>query len=117
MTSAVATAVDYGLYLLLVDRVFEPVVANTISFSIAVVINFVLQKAVVFSVKRSAKRIFLLAILVSVGGLILSNGIILALSSQPFFAERQYLTKLITTGVVFFYNFYLKRYAFEKRFF
>jgi len=26
------------------------------------------------------------------------------------------VTKLLTTGIIFFYNFYLKRFAFERRF-
>jgi len=30
--------------------------------------------------------------------------------------EYQALTKLIATGIVFFYNFYLKRYVFERKF-
>ena len=46
----------------------------------------------------------------------LSTGIIYGLSQIEFFNERQYITKLCATGFVFFYNFYLKRYVFEKKF-
>jgi putative flippase GtrA len=116
MTSVVATAVDYTLYLILVDRVFEPVVANVVSFSTAVLVNFTLQKRFVFALRRKTWVVFVLAILVSIGGLILSTGIIAGLNQSAFFRGRQYLTKLVATGIVFFYNFYLKRFAFEKTF-
>ena len=48
----VATAVDYGLYLFLVNRVLAPVPANVVSYSIAVVVNFMLQRRFVFELKR-----------------------------------------------------------------
>ncbi|MCB0703891.1 MAG: GtrA family protein [Saprospiraceae bacterium] len=116
MTSAVATAVDYGLFMLLVDRFFQPAIANVISFSSAVLLNFYLQKRFVFVLRRESRAAFWLAILVSLGGLLLSTGIITGLNTGTFFRERQYLTKFVATGIVFFYNFYLKRFAFEKRF-
>lgn len=116
-SSAVATLLDYGLYLWLVNRIFPPVTANVISYSCAVGVNFLLQKRFVFTLKGPAWRAFALSMLVSVGGLLLSTAIVYGLSKWPFFAERQYLTKLATTGIVFFYNFYLKRYVFEQRFF
>ncbi|MBR9922941.1 MAG: GtrA family protein [Bacteroidetes bacterium] len=116
MTSAVATAFDYCLYLILVDRFFPPVTANIISFSSAVLLNFYLQKRFVFQLRRKQGAAFGLAILVSMGGLLLSTGIIAGLNTWDFFRDKQYLTKFVATGIVFFYNFYLKRFAFEKRF-
>ncbi|MDX1665932.1 MAG: GtrA family protein [Saprospiraceae bacterium] len=116
MTGAVATAVDYLLYLLLVSYFFSPVVSNLISFSIAVVLNFLMQKRFVFLLQRSFSSALLGSLLVSAGGLTLSTAIIYALSQSTFFDQRQYITKLCATGVVFFYNFYLKRFVFEKRF-
>jgi len=117
MTSAVATTVDYSLYLLLIWSDFRPVVANIISYSIAIIVNFLLQKRFIFTPQRKISTVFILAISVSMGGLLLSTGLIYLLNLQPFFAENQAITKLCVTGIVFFYNFYLKRYAFEKRFF
>lgn len=112
----VATSVDYTIYMVLVNRVFSPVVSNVISYSISAVVNFLLQKRFVFTLQRKASTAFVLSLMVSLGGLLLSTTIIYYLSQIEFFAARQYLTKLITTGIVFFYNFYLKRYVFEKRF-
>jgi len=117
MTSGVATLVDYGLYMLLIWSDLRPVVANVISYSVGMIINFLLQKRFIFTLQRKVSTVFLIAISVSIGGLLLSTGLIYALNLYPFFAEYQAVTKLLVTGVVFFYNFYLKRYAFEKRFF
>jgi putative flippase GtrA len=111
-----ATALDYVLYLVLVGRFFPPVAANVTSYSIAVIVNFLLQKKFVFTLRRKAPQAFAGAMLVSVGGLLLSTGIVYALSQFAFFYQRQYLTKLAATGIVFFYNFFLKRFVFEGRF-
>ncbi len=117
LSGLAATSVDYGLYLLLVDRFFPPVLSNVISYSCAVVANFLLQKRFVFRLQGPARQAFLEAMAVSAGGLALSTAIVYGLSQSPFFDQRQYLTKLVATGVTFFYNFYFKRYVFERRFF
>lgn len=113
----VATAVDYGLYLFLVNRVLAPVPANVVSYSIAVVVNFMLQRRFVFELKRPGYLVFLLSLAVSAGGLAISSAIIHLLSEIAFFNARQYITKLIATGIVFFYNFFSKRFVFEKKVF
>lgn len=116
MTSAVATTLDYVVYLLLVNRVFTPAVSNIISYSCGMVLNFMLQKRFVFDLQRSVSKAFGLSMLVSLGGMGLSTLIVSSLSRVEFFDTRQYITKIIATGIVFFYNFYLKRYVFEKKF-
>lgn len=115
LSGALATAVDYVGYLLLVDRVLPPVSANVVSYSCAVGINFLMQRYFVFRLQRSAPLAFGMALLVSLGGLLLSTGIIYGLNHLDFFRDHQFITKLIATGVVFFYNFFGKRYVFEKR--
>jgi len=116
MTSSVATLLDYSLYLLLVYTVLKPVPSNIISASCGMIANFFLQKRFVFVMQRKFHAAFLLAILVSLGGIALGTAIIWGLNHFAFFQTHQYLTKLCATGLVFFYNFYLKRFAFEKRF-
>lgn len=116
MTSAVATTLDYVVYLSLVNRVFSPALSNVISYSCGMVLNFILQKRFVFDLQRSVSKAFMLSMLVSLGGMGLSTLIVSSLSKIDFFDTRQYITKIIATGMVFFYNFYLKRYVFEKRF-
>lgn len=116
MTSSVATLIDYSLYLLLVYTVLTPVPSNIISSSCGMVVNFFLQKRFVFDLQRKVYTAFFLAIAVSIGGIALGTTIIWALNHWPFFQVHQYVTKLCATGLVFFYNFYLKRFVFEKRF-
>jgi len=113
----VATGLDYALYMVLVTHFLEPVPANLISYTIAVVANFLMQKRFVFNLQGSASRAFLWSVAASAIGLLISTGIIYWLNLYPFFAERQYLTKILATGLIFFYNFYTKRFIFERRLF
>ena len=112
----VATTTDFVLYLSLVHNLTSPIPSNVISYSIAMVINFLLQKKFVFSLQGSVFRTFLMSIMISMGGLLISTAIVYGLTQFQFYWERQYLTKLIAIMVVFFYNFYLKRLVFEKCF-
>jgi putative flippase GtrA len=116
LSGLVATSVDYGLYLALVDRFFTPVVSNIISYSFAVIINFLMQKRFVFTLKGSVARAFTGSVIVSLAGLLLSTLLVFMLTKVQFLDQRQYLLKLIATGLIFFYNFYMKRFVFERRF-
>ncbi len=116
MTGAIATAVDYSIYIALVNRVFSPVVSNLVSYPCGVLVNFMLHRRFVFKMQGKPARTFALSVLVSVGGLGLSTLLIHGLSQVAFFAAHQPVTKLAAAGVVFFYNFYLKRFVFEGRF-
>ena len=115
--SVIATIVDYGLYGILSWQGFSPVAAHIPSFSAGMVTNFMLQKKYVFDLQRKTHVAFGLAVLVSLGGLLLSTLIIGWLIRFPFFANYHVIAKFVSTAMVFFYNFYLKRYIFEKRFF
>ena len=115
MSSSVATLVDYVLYQVLVRYLFSPVVSNLISATVGMVINFFLQKKYIFELKRSVNIAFIISLLVSVGGIGISTIIIHFLNNSEMLSGNQYIIKAIATGTVFFYNFYLKRFAFEKR--
>ena len=116
LSGLTATTADYVLYLLLVDNLLTPVISNFISCSVGMVINFWLQKKFVFSLRGSAFTTFVMSVMISLGGLLLSTAIVYGLIQSSFYMQRQYLTKLIATIVVFFYNFYLKRLVFEREF-
>ena len=115
MSSSVATLVDYVLYQVLVRYLFSPVVSNLISATVGMVINFFLQKKYIFELKRSVNIAFIISLFVSVGGIGISTIIIHFLNNSEMLSGNQYIIKAIATGTVFFYNFYLKRFAFEKR--
>jgi putative flippase GtrA len=115
MTSSVATVVDYTVYLVAVSYFFTPVLSNLLSYSIGIVINFLLQKRFIFLLKGNVLKTFSLSLSFSLIGLVLSTLLIFILTQFSFFLGNQYITKLMVTGIVFFYNFYTKRYAFERK--
>lgn len=117
--SATATAVDYGLYYILFHFFGLPkILSNFISYPIGVVFNFFLQKTFIFSMKRKLKTTFGLAMMVSAGGWALNSTIFYFLMKIEFFqtGNWHWAAKIIVNGIIFFYNFYGKRYVFEKKF-
>ena len=116
LTSGIATIVDFLLFLVFVAMTWVPVIANVASVAIGMCINFALQYFFVFDLERKLSKTFMLAVLVSIGGMALSTSIIYGLNHIDFFEARQYLSKAAATGLVFFYSFFFKRLAFEKRF-
>lgn len=117
-SAGIATAVDYAIFFGLKNALhFSATLAQPFAYAAGVLVNFVLQKRFVFELKRSVWSAFGLALLVSLGGLLLSTGIIYVLDTHfPFFQQNALLAKLLTSGIVFFYNFYLKRLVFEGKF-
>lgn len=116
MTGLVATTVDYIIYLILFKNFFNDLTSHAISYSCGMVINFLMHKRYVFTLQGKVSRAFVLSLAVSLGGMAIGGGILRGLNQFDFFYERQYITKLCATGFVFFYNFYLKRYVFERKF-
>jgi putative flippase GtrA len=120
LASAAATSVDYLLYLLLVFAVLsegEKTVANFIAYPVGVLVNFLLQKRYIFSMKRPLGNTFAGAMLVSAGGWAINTALFFVLMKIPFFNVHHLFAKILVNAGVFFYNFYGKRYVFEKRFF
>lgn len=116
LSSSIATIVDYVLYQILVKYFFIPEYSNLLSASAGMIINFFLQKRFIFDLNRKATTAFAISALVSIGGIIISTIIIHLLTTHEIFNTNQYIIKAVATGIVFFYNFYLKRFAFEKKF-
>ncbi len=115
-SSLVATIADYLIYLSLVNRVFIPEISQVISAGTGMLINFGLQKRYIFQLNRKLKTAFLISVLTSIIGLVIGVGLISLLNRHTWLHEHQIVTKLVVTGIIFFYNFYLKRFAFEKKF-
>lgn len=113
LTSSFATLVDYVIYVTLIYVEFTPVVANAISYSNGIVVNFFLQRTFIFQSKRNAYFTFFLSVTFSLIGLGISSLIIYTLLQIPTLNDYPVVVKMISTGVVFFYNFYTKRFAFQ----
>ncbi|MEM9835631.1 MAG: GtrA family protein [Bacteroidota bacterium] len=115
MTGAVATAVNFGVYLLLVDRVLPYLPATMIAYASGVLLNFVLHRYFVFDLNRSVSGALGLTLATSGIGLLLDAFIVFVLHRTNVLGDSEPLIKITTMGILFFYNFYSKRYAFEGR--
>ncbi|SEP58335.1 GtrA family protein [Neolewinella agarilytica] len=115
MTGLVATGINYGVYLLLVDRFLPPGPATVIAYSSSVLLNFVLQRYFVFELNRSVRSAFALSMVVSAFGLLIDWAIVVGLHTFPLLGNEEWIIKLAATGIVFFYNFYAKRRVFEGK--
>jgi putative flippase GtrA len=116
-SSGVATLVDMGLFALLAKVTLIPVeIINIITSLVGMIVNFILQKKYIFQLNRTVRTAFILSLIVSLGGILISTSIIYGLKTILLFHTYPILAKIIATGVVFFYNFYLKRFSFEKKF-
>lgn len=116
----VATLIDWLIYGFLADVYCSKVKANLFSRSTGMLVNFFMQKKLVFHMKRDAWLTFALTIAVSLFGLLLGTLIMKAIGDWQIwktYPQLKMAPKLIETGILFFYNFYLKRYVFEKKFF
>lgn len=115
--------VDFGTLTFLVEVMgFVPVVANTISFSAAVVSNFTLNRYWTYPDSRSKRRrIQVLQFgVVSIVGLAINNGILLLLEppfevllravGAPSTIGGYIPAKMVGTILVLFWNFFINRY-------
>jgi len=114
-SSTIATIVDYCLYQVLIYYSFMPAKANLISAGTGLIINFILQKKYIFDLNRKLSTAFVISLISSLIGLAISTLFIHNLSKIDFFDKYQIITKALATGLIFFYNFYTKRFAFEKK--
>ena len=114
--SLLATGIDYTVFLVLVNFNIQAVTAHYISASIGMLVNFIVQNKYVFLRERALLNVFVLSMAVSIIGIVLGGFLMGWIQKFTFWNSHLYLAKLLVTGSVFFYNFYLKRYAFEKRF-
>lgn len=131
VTGAMASVVNFAVFNLLFYWVFslhhvdpalaafkrKSVISDMIAYASGVLFNYTLHKRFIFEQRRSASVTFALYILVSVIGLAMSAGLTWLFVKMPFFAQHPPIMKITTMGLVFIYNFFSKRFAFEKRIF
>lgn len=117
ITSSIATAIDYGIYIFLTALMLSSeTVAHAISYSIGMIVNFLLQKRFIFLLQRKLYQAFALSVVFSLIGWLISQGLFnLLILYTGFFKDHDILAKIIVTFVIFFYNFYTKRFSFEKK--
>jgi putative flippase GtrA len=110
----VATGVDFLLYTGLI-HVLTPTVSNVISAGAGLLINFTLQHRFVFNPGNPIFKSFVLSLVFSLGGLCFGTFLIFLLTSHTILSQAPVMAKLITTGIIFFYNYFTRKIAFGHR--
>lgn len=110
-SSSIGTGVDFTIYTVLSTFLFPPV-ANLISAGAGMVTNYVIQRRFVFEASRSIPVSFILSVLFSLGGIGLGTLFIYILIHIPVMRQQPVLAKIISTAIIFFYNYETKKIAF-----
>jgi putative flippase GtrA len=114
-TSAIATTVDYALFFIFTYAGLLLHLAHFFAYAIASTLNFLLQKKYIFELNRKVHHAFLISVSFSIISLLLSTGLIYLLGKVSLWQGYPIIPKLITTGIIFFFNFYTKKFAFEGK--
>ena len=117
ITSSIATALDYGIYITLTMLAqFSETASHAISYSIGMIVNFLLQKKFIFENNRKIGHSFVLSVIFSLIGWLLSQALFnLLINYIAFFRDYDLLAKVVVTITIFLYNFYSKRFSFERK--
>ncbi len=114
-SSSIGTALDYLIFIVLFNFIgTSSIYSHAISYSLGAITNFFLHKKFVFTLKRKVLRAFFLSISFSIFGLFLSSLILWVLLTLTHLNEWTLLAKIITSSLIFLFNYYSKQYSFEK---
>ena len=115
IVGVIATAIDVGVLALLKEVAhMEVLVASALSFTVAVVVNYILSMLWVFKSKGESKaKEFVIFVLLSVGGLLITQ---LVMWLRTELAEIYYLAVKIF-AIIFesTYNFITRKIFLEKK--
>lgn len=112
--SVIATLVDICLFRFVFFGKFELFYAELAAAFCGMLVNFFLQKKYVFKLERNALVAFLLSLGTSLVVMTLGATLMTKLVNIPLFAQYIMLPKLIVVGLKFVFNFFTKKWVFEK---
>ncbi len=121
--------IDYGIYsMLIILPAVHHLAANIVSFTVSLVANYLLSMRFVFARRENLDRRaeFFLFALLSVIGLLISEGIIYlcvdvfyertaALSERISLRQAKQAAKIVSSAVVMVYNFISRKLFLEKK--
>ena len=114
IVGVVATVIDFGVMNLLHYGLhLNILIANTSGFVVSLVFNYLASMKYVFAHKEgmSRRREFIIFAVLSVIGLALNDGIVLALNAQLGFEAN--IAKICATAIVMVYNFMTRKIFLE----
>ena len=115
LVGVVATVIDFGVLVLLKERMnVNVLLASAASFSVSVIANYILSMLFVFqSTQKNKVKEFLVFVALSVGGLLI-NQLVMWIGTE-FLSAYYLLVKVFATIFVPVYNFVTRKIFLEKR--
>lgn len=113
---ALCFVIDYGILFVLTEFVgLYYLLSSAISFSISVIVNYILSILFVFdtNTENNGIRNFVLFVIFSIIGLLLTTGIMKL--GVDILSWNYMLVKIFATGIVMVYNFITRKLFLEKR--
>lgn len=111
--------IDYGIMVALVELFgVSELIASGISFSVSVLVNYILSVTVVFDADKDANKVgqFIVFLILSIIGLGINQLIMWAGTAWlgQYMSRAYMLVKIFATGVVMVYNFITRKIFIEK---
>lgn len=111
MASAIATAVDYSVFFLLLPHL-TPVRSNLISGAVGFLTNFTLQKKFVFHPTNSLPTSFFLASVFAAISISLGSAILFGLNHNEYLLSQPLLSKILVSAALMAFNYLSRCVAF-----
>jgi len=111
ISSIIVTSVDY-LVFIVAFKVVGLIIANTLSYVVALNLSFNIQKRYIFKTERNITTAYIYIVIFAIVGVIISTTTLYVLN---YFLRNIILAKVILIIIMFYYNFYSKKYAFNDK--
>jgi putative flippase GtrA len=111
LSSIIVTSVDY-LVFIIAFKIVGLIIANILSYIVALNLSFNIQKRYIFKTDRNIKTAYVYIVLFAIVGVIISTTTLYGLN---YFLNNVVLAKVILIILMFYYNFYSKKYAFNDK--
>ena len=115
VVGVISFLVDYGILYVLTEKAnIYYLLSAGISFTVSVVINYLLSMSWVFksNKKRGKKEEFIIFIVLSLGGLLLNQ--VMMYVFVDYMNEYYLLAKIVATAIVMIYNFTSRKLILER---